>query len=95
MQELNRLGFIQDLRLKDRHASFRYADQVAKTMLMNLGLWLEYHVYVTIKQLLEQGALQADDVRAGVVLNWDAAEPSENSVINEIDVMVTRASKLF
>jgi hypothetical protein len=95
LQELNRLNLVTNLRLKGRHVEFRYADQTAKMMLFSLGLWLEYHVYETIVRLQEQGVLHTDDLRAGVVLNWDAAEPSEHPVVNEIDVMVTKGSKLF
>ena len=95
LQKLSGIGLIKELKLSGNHVSYRHADQTARTMLLNHGLWLEYHVYNTIVQLQKAGVLHMDDMQAGVKLNWDSFGTDENEVTNEIDVMVTRTSKLF
>ena len=78
-------GLIVGLELREDSVSFRFADDLARFWLRDVGAALELHVY---KTCLETGVF--DDVVLSAVVNWRSQDPLGDTVTNEIDVMAVR-----
>ena len=84
LHELERIGFIRNLRITAEHVSFRFRDPQIRAWLRDVGRGLETYVY---KACLDAGIF--DDVRLSVIVDWEG-ENKSNSVSNELDVMCCR-----
>ena len=84
LTELADEGLIQRLQLDGERVSFRFADELVRFWLRDMGSVLELHVF---RACLAAGCF--DDVVLSAVVNWDGA-PMQNAVTNEIDVMAVR-----
>ena len=78
-------GLIHDLALDNENVSFRFADEMVRFWLRDMGSALELHVYRAC--LLSE---RFDDCILSAVVNWRNADPAGQAVTNEIDVMCVR-----
>ena len=84
LRELNSLGLLRDLSLREDTVSFTFADEQVRAWLRDVGSALELETY---RACLDAGIF--DDVISSAIVNWDDARGGER-VSNEIDVMATR-----
>ena len=81
LRELEKIGYIKQLKVEGEKVSFSFKDQQIRTWLRDIGSVLELYVY---KACLESDAF--NDVVTSAVVDWDADAKSD-AVTNEIDVM--------
>lgn len=85
LQELARIGFIQDLTIiPDQQVSFRFRDVHTRAWLRDVGSVLELYTY---KACVDAAIFH--DVISSAVVRWDDVL-GHGSVLNEIDVMAAR-----
>lgn len=85
LQELARIGFIQDLTIiPDQQVSFRFRDVHTRAWLRDVGSVLELYTY---KACVDASIFH--DVISSAVVRWDDVL-GHGSVLNEIDVMAAR-----
>ena len=82
LQEFQRNGFIENLKLDDKRVSFRFCSMEDKTYCISYGVWLELHVYVAAAS---SGVF--DDVKLGTMIDWDIYDGTRMGG-NEIDVVL-------
>ena len=85
LHDLEKAGLIRGLRLTEEETAFRFADEVVRFWLRDIGAVLELAVY---KACVEAGCF--DDVVLSAVVNWRSADGKRDTVTNEIDVMAVR-----
>ncbi len=85
LRDLESAGLIRDLQLSEEEVSFRFADDVVRFWLRDIGAVLELEVY---KACFEAECF--DDVVLSAVVNWRSADGKRDTVTNEIDVMAVR-----
>lgn len=81
LRELEKLGFLLDVRISQEKVSYTFADHQIRTWLRDIGSVLELYVY---KACLDAGIF--NDVRTSAVVDWEGDFRRDN-VTNEIDVM--------
>ena len=84
LQALKQANLISGLRLTEDRTSFRFANDVVRFWLRDMGSVLELHVF---RACLMAGCF--DDVVLSAVVNWNGEE-KRDAVSNEIDVMAIR-----
>lgn len=84
LEDLEALGFLQELKMEGEELSFRFRDLQIRAWLRDIGSVLELYVY---KACLDAGVFQ--DVRTSAVVDWER-DVRHDSVTNEIDVMAMR-----
>ena len=82
LRDLESAGLINSLSVTEESVSFRFADEVVRFWLRDMGSVLELQVY---RACLAAGCF--DDVILSAVVNWKADEKRRDAVTNEIDVM--------
>ena len=85
LRGLAEAGLITELGVSEEKVSFRFADEVVRFWLRDMGSVLELQVY---RACLAAGCF--DDVILSAVVNWKADEKRRDAVTNEIDVMAVR-----
>lgn len=91
LNQLKEAGWLSEVIHSGGKVRFAFSDKVARDVLFNHGLWLEFLVYRTLKE-----SKLMDDICAGVEIVWNREDLlAEHMVKNEIDVLATRASQLF
>ena len=78
-------GLIRALELDDENVSFRFADDMVRFWLRDMGSALELHVY---RACVLSGFF--DDCILSAVVNWQGTDPAAQAVTNEIAVMCVR-----
>ena len=85
LRALAEAGLIRELALGEETVSFRFADEVTRFWLRDVGAILELFVYAAC---LRAGCF--DDVILSAVVNWRSADRKRDTVTNEIDVMAVQ-----
>ena len=85
LRDLEKAGLINGLAVTEESLSFRFADEVVRFWLRDMGSVLELQVY---RACLAAGCF--DDVILSAVVDWKADEKRRDAVTNEIDVMAVR-----
>lgn len=85
LRALESAGLIRELNTDDERVSFRFADEIVRFWLRDVGAVLELCVYAAC---LRAGCF--DDVVLSAVVNWRSADQKRDTVTNEIDVMAVR-----
>ena len=91
MNELQKRGLIHSLIMSD-WISFSFKNEQVKQSLTVAGQVLELAVAKTLRSLKDKnGDLLYDDVKVGVVIDWDGGdETDEYRTVNEIDVVAIK-----
>ena len=85
LADLAEKGLITDLQLTEEDVSFRFADEIVRFWLRDVGAALELYVF---KTCLDAGVF--DDVVLSAVVSWRSRDRKGEAVTNEIDVMAVR-----
>ncbi len=85
LRALAAAGLIRELTLGEEAVSFRFADDLTRFWLRDVGAILELHVFAAC---LRAGCF--DDTVLSAVVKWRGAEGKRDAVTNEIDVMAVR-----
>lgn len=92
MLKLVKHGLISGYSLKGSRLSFKYKNAYIKRCVQKAGNVLELYTYITAKRLERNNLSEINDVKMGVMVDWDGKFYSEYSEVteirNEIDVML-------
>ena len=84
LRDLERLGFLENLKFSEEKVCFRFRDEQIRYWLRDQGSVLEIYTW---KACRDAGVFQ--DVRCSTVVEWERGKSGEK-VTNEIDVMAVR-----
>ncbi len=91
LEKLEREGLITSVYIAADRVSFSFKNEKIKRCLTVAGQVLEVYIATKLRKIVdEEGLPLYNDVRVGVVINWDDFE--ESSVVNEIDVFAMKGA---
>ena len=90
LQELVKLGLIEDFWLGRNHISYSYKNAVVRRCLKSPGDILEMKVLFEARSLQRDGKPFFDSCQIGVNIDWDGVNRHNNDTRNEIDVILMR-----
>ena len=82
LYEFQKMGFIRDLYFSGKYVVLSFVSKLAKSYLINYGVWLELFVYINA---VKSGVFQ--DVKLGAMIDWDAYD-GYTVAGNEIDIIL-------
>lgn len=89
MNRLYRDGILKTLKINRNKVSFSFAKTQMKSLMCDVGVWLELYVY---KAIINSGVFF--DSGVSVMIDWDGKREDFN-VENEIDVMATKGAFVY
>lgn len=84
-QRLHEAGVLNAFDVDGPAVRFAFKSQVLKRCLLINGIWLELFCYITAKN-----THWFDEVRTGVVIDWDGAATNTDTAKNEVDVLLIK-----
>ena len=89
LKSLEKCGLIKGL-VWGSYISFEFKNEQIKKCLTTAGQVLELFVASRLLQCTEKGETVYNDVRVGVMLNWESSDEDEIKTLNEVDVFAMR-----
>lgn len=89
LKEIEKCGLIKNL-IFGSSVSFEFKNEQIKKCLTTAGQVLELFVASRLLQCTEKGESVYNDVRVGVMLNWESGDDDEIKTLNEVDVFAMR-----